>query len=248
MKEKEILFNPLQALSPSLDLETVPLDTLHERPVSTSVSLLEGLLIMMSKIVEITRSLAECIDECPESAMDRCGSLAREVHMEEQILTRIVVSPEVSPELRTGLINFPYRLERIGDMLENILRCYRTKAREGIRFSEPAVRDLDQFFGSLLKTMIDLRDALAMPRQSDLEAILSDGDRLDLLFEAFREAHWQRLESGVCAVESSSTYRDILDSLKAVNEYLMKIGTKMLELGQHGALDGESRGASAGLA
>ncbi|MEJ2717324.1 MAG: hypothetical protein P8182_09325 [Deltaproteobacteria bacterium] len=248
MKDKEVLSNPLQELSPTLNPEELPLDKLHERSFSNSVSLLEGVLIMISKIIEITRSLSECVHECHASTMERCGSLAQDVHKQEQVLTRIIVSSEVSPELRTGLINFPYRLERIGDMLESVLKCCRTKAMQSIHFSEPAHRDLDQFFDSLLTTMVDLRDALVTPKRAALEVIRADGQRIDLLFEAFREAHWQRLERGVCAVEASSTFRDILDSLKSVNEYLVKIGTKMLELGQRGAREADGREASAGSA
>ena len=37
MKDKEVLSNPLQELSPTLNPEELPLDKLHERSFSTSV-------------------------------------------------------------------------------------------------------------------------------------------------------------------------------------------------------------------
>jgi hypothetical protein len=50
------------------------------------------------------------------------------------------------------------------------------------------------------------------------------------MFEEFKLAHWERIEAGFCAVEASSVYRDILDSVKSVNEYLVKMTETLQEL------------------
>jgi Na+/phosphate symporter len=222
--------NPFRILGPKSDTEALDLEKLYEKPFSISFSLEEGVLIMISKIIRITQILSECLYTCESSALNQCESLAKDVHNQEKALTRIVVASDASPELRTGLIRFPYRLERIGDMLENILNCCRTKARDGIPFSDLAHSELDRLFDMLIEMMNNLRKAFKEPKTNLLEVVVSDGEKLNDMFENFKEAHWERLEAGTGAAEASSVYRDILDSIKTVGDYLVKMSVSLLEL------------------
>jgi Na+/phosphate symporter len=84
--------------------------------------------------------------------------------------------------------------------------------------------------------MVNLRDAFLTPNKAILDRIISDGKRLGDMLEDFKVAHWTRLEMGFCAVEASSMYRDILDSVKSVNEYLVKMSRTLLDFGQDTSL------------
>lgn len=231
MKHKEVFFNPFRMLSPRLHAEAMRMEELYEKPVSESVSLEEGLLIMISKIIEMTRVLSKCVVTGAAHQMERCEELAREVHEQEKILTRGLVTSDVEKDLLKGVIRFPYRLERIGDMLESVLKCCQIKAVRSIPFSDKAYGELEQIFAALLEMMINMRDALRTPNKVLLDTILSEGRNLSELLEEFKLAHWERLEAGFCAPEASSVYRDILDSIKWTNEYLERMCITLLELG-----------------
>jgi phosphate:Na+ symporter len=230
MKEEHLFYNPFRMLSPKLNHESLKIEQLYTEPLRESISLQEGLLIMVSKLIEMCRLLAKAFVTGSETQMKTCESLAREVHEQEKILTKEFVASDAKGELLRAMIRFPYRLERMGDLLESTLNCCRIRARNGIPFSDKALAELDELFTALLGMMKNLRDLLKVPNKAILEAILSEGKRVNKLFEDAKLAHWRRLEAGFCAVEASSVYRDILDSLKSVNEYLVKMAETLLEL------------------
>lgn len=235
MKHKEVFFNPFRMLSPRLHAEAMRMEELYEKPVSESVSLEEGLLIMISKIIEMTRVLSKCVVTGADHQMERCEELARDVHEQEKILTRGLVTSQIEKDLLTGVIRFPYRLERIGDMLESVLKCCRAKAERGIPFSDKAYSELEQIFAALLEMMINMRDALRTPNKILLDTILAEGRSLSELLEECKLAHWARLEAGFCAPEASSVYRDLLDSIKWTTEYLERMSITLLEMGERGS-------------
>jgi phosphate:Na+ symporter len=230
MKDKSYFFNPFRMLSPKLNAEAFRIEELHAEPVSQALSLEQGLLVMISKLIEMTRLLSKAVVSGSASQMDRCESLAHEVDEQENILTKSLVTANVDKELLKGVIRFPYRLERMGDMLESILRCCRVKEKRGVPFSDKAHAELDELFAALMDILVNLRDAFKTPNKVLLEAIIADSLRLRNRLNDFKLAHWERLEAGICHVEASSIYRDILDSSKLACEYVEKMAETMLEL------------------
>lgn len=241
MKEKSLFFNPFRLLSPKLDHEVTRLDDLHQKVVSESLSVEEALLITLSKIIEMTRCLSKSMVTASTIQMDQCAALGKEVHEQERRITGDLVSAGLKAEVLRGFIRFPFRLERTGDMLESILNCCRIKAREGIPFSDKAEAELDQLFKVLLDMMINLRDAFRTPNMVLLEAIISEGRQLSDLLDKSRLAHWERMERGFCAVQASTLYLDILDSIKSINEYLQKMTRTLIDLGTRFAHLSESQ-------
>jgi len=223
--------NPFTEIGPGFRADEVRLDQFHVKPVSASVSLQEGLLIMISKIIEMTRLLSGYVHSGSAVEMDDCYGIAREIHAQEKFLTKGIVEAKVGRELRTLVIRFPFRLERIGDMLESVLNCCRIKATDDIVFSNAAHAELDELFTLLLEAMIGLRGAFVTPNRASLEYVLSRCRQMDLMLPAFRLAHWDRVEAGSCDYQSSSVYLDISDSVKSVNDYLEKMAETLLEAG-----------------
>lgn len=232
MRVERLIVNPFRHLSPHVDAEVLRLKELHLRRVSESSTLQEGVLIMISKLIEMTRLLSECIFTGDTSLMDECDSMGGQLHEEEKILTRYLVTSGLSGDMWRGIIRFPYRLERIGDMLENILRCSRLKADGKIPLSDEAKEELRQLFSVLLDIMHNLRENFGEPTQDRLEAAIAQGEKLANMVNEYRSAHWERLEKGICAPDASSLYGDILDSVKSSNEYLEKMCASLLDLGE----------------
>jgi Na+/phosphate symporter len=235
MKEKSYFFNPFRMLSPKLDAQAVKIEELHQKPASPALTLEEGLLVMISKLIEMTRLLSKAVVSGSVSQMDRCEALAGEVDEQENFLTKSLVAANVDKELLKGVIRFPYRLERMGDMLESMLRCCQVKEKRGVPFSDKAHAELDELFGSLTNILVNLRDAFKTPNKVLLDAIMADSLKLRNRTNDFKLAHWERLEAGICHVEASSIYRDILDSTKMACEYVEKMCETLLELDRSAA-------------
>ena len=231
MTERPFYVNPFRVVSPKVDAEVLRLRELRAERVSESTTLQEGLLIMIGKLIEVAEALSHCVFTCDKSVMDHCESLAEEVDEEEKTLTRYLISSGVSGDMMRGIIRFPYRLERIGDLLETILHCCRVKARDSVEFSHEANEELNRLFGTLLDTMLSLREGFVSPNESLLQSIIAQGQRLAKMVDDSRSAHWERIEGDICTLTASSTYREILDSINWINEYLIKMATTLLELG-----------------
>jgi Na+/phosphate symporter len=231
MKDTSIFVNPFRILSPKLDQEALRLEELHTRPVSDSVTLEEGLMIMISKLIEMARCISKAAVSESRSQTDLCVIMAGDVHQQEKILTAALVEGGIRKDLLKGLIRLPYRLERIGDMLESILNCCTIKSAKAIPFTDKAHAELEEIFDLFLDMLNNLRDALRTPNKIILEAVLSQGNRLSTLIEEAKLAHWERLEAGFCHVEASSLYRDILDSTKSAKDNVEKMCKSLLELG-----------------
>ena len=164
MKDPRVFVNPLRILSLRLDREATRLD--DRRTAPRQISLEESLITTADKIIDIIRLISKCIVTGEKSEMDRCAALAEDVHQQEKMLTKNLLSSGLRGELFKGLVRFPSRLERIGDTLETILKCCRIKAREGISFSDKAEEELDQLFAMLLEMMNNVRDAFKDPQQA----------------------------------------------------------------------------------
>jgi Na+/phosphate symporter len=231
MKSDRLFVNPFTRMGLRPHTMGLRIEDLHGKPVSSSLSFEDGLPIMMAKILEMTRLLSRCLFSGSKAQMRACEGLAKEIHVLEKVLTRSVLSYGEHPELVKGLLRLPFRMERIGDMLESILNCCRVRAEQGVPISAKGCSELDQLFSVLLAMMAPLRDAFVSPEQELLEHVVSRTKDLRRMLREFRSAHWTRLAAGLCTPEGSSLYLDLFDSIKSINEYLQKIGITLLEMG-----------------
>jgi Na+/phosphate symporter len=230
MKDQRFVVNPFRMISPKLDTAASKTQELHELPVSDSHATEEGLLIMMSKLIEMSKILSKCIITADGEQMAACERLAEEVHDQERLLTSSLLaasstltSTTLGQNIFKIVVRFPARLERIGDIFQNILTCCRIKASDGIPFSDKAHAELAQIFPLLGEMLTNTRDALVIRNKALLQHIGSERKNLSELLHTARFAHWDRLERGFCAPQASSLYLDLLDSFGAISEYIGKM-------------------------
>lgn len=228
MKDKIVFTNPFRMLSPKLNYESLRMEKLHDKAVEESVSVEEAMLITISKIIEMTRLLSKCLFTGSADQMALCDALAADIHAQEKRLTGDLLEATVAGKLPKGIIRFPFRLERMGDLLETVLNCCRIKAKGGIPFSDKAHEEMNVIFARLGRMLVNLRDAFKAPNRVLLESILGDVKELYELLSDARLAHWERLEKGFCPIQASSLYLDILDSLGSVNSYIDKMSNTLL--------------------
>ncbi len=234
MTTKDFTFNPLKLFSPRHLRHEMEHEELAAKEVCEGIDLTEGLLITVSKLIEITQLLSKYVVTGSGAQCEKCAHLAEEVHKQEQILTQCMLGAEVTGDVLKGVIRFPYRLERVGDMLESIHECSRVKAARDIPFSDKAYTELDNMFGALLQMLTGLREAFKAPDLERLDEIAATGARLIDMTEEYKLAHWDRLEAGFCHIGASSMYRAMLDSFKGAAEYIVKIGASLRLLAEAG--------------
>jgi Na+/phosphate symporter len=128
------------------------------------------------------------------------------------------------------VILFPGRLERIGDLMENVLNCSRIKSRDGIVFSDKAIEELTQTFKMLTGILRKLRDTILNPSSEILNELLAEEKRLAQMNLDFALAHEERLLAGACAPKASSLYLDILDSVRSACRHLIAMTESLLNI------------------
>lgn len=231
MKDKRIVVNPFRMMSPKLDSEALKIEELHERPVSESFGLDEGLLVMLSKLLEMTRLIYEgFVKNCPEE-LSACDKLASEVHQQEKMLTNnIACSVSVPKEVCRAFILFPGHVERIGDYLESILTCCRTKCHEDITFDDRANDEVNEMFGITQSLLNDFRDCVVTPNKYLLEHVIKSATSLDEKCQEWQLAHVDRLLAGATAPRASSLYLDMLESIQSVSRHLKDMAQKLANL------------------
>lgn len=231
MKDKRVFFNPIRMISPKLDSETLKIEDLHQHPVSEAFTLEEGLLVMLSKLMEMARLVRlGFIEDCQEE-IKACEVLGNEVHAQEKLLTsNLVCSPTESKEMCRAIVLFPGHLERIGDFLENILNCCKIKVRDGVPFSEKSLFEVDDLLKQVLGMFRNLRDSIMAPNKYLLLHIISEETRLDQLCQDMQLAHVDRLLDGSAAPRSSSLYLDITESTQSLIRHVRIIAENLLSI------------------
>lgn len=229
MKERSVFFNPIRMISPRLDLEASRMGDLHKTPVSESYTLEEGLVVMLSKLIHITRLLKTGFaEDCPDE-MQTCEILAAEIHEQEKLLTaNLVCSANSSPDLCKTFILFPGRLERVGNFLQSILRCCRIKCAQHLEYSEKTYRDLSEMFDLVIDMLTNFRDALIVPNRIVLRHVVELEKQLEETCNDRQLALYDQLLSGSIIPRSSSPYLDILDSMESLGMHIRDMAEKVL--------------------
>ena len=233
MKEKEKVhfINPFRLISPRLDSDLCRLHELLGAPPADISTLEEGLLVMCSKLIELSDTLYKSFVLADEQKFSRSRVLAEEVHNEEKTLTaHLVHLPAASPALLKALILFPARLERVGDLLESVLNVSMIKARDGIPFSDKAMRELKQLFEVFTNMLSNLGEVVTTCDRGLLDHLMSQHGRLAQMTMDFAFAHEDRLIEGTCSPKASSLYMDILDSVRNANRHIRSITEGLVKI------------------
>ncbi|HMK34665.1 MAG TPA: hypothetical protein VK463_06345 [Desulfomonilaceae bacterium] len=232
MKDQRYFWNPLRIVSPKLDKEVKRFEDLYETPVSDAHAPEENLVLMISKLIHLTKMVAKGMKTDDLAIIDSCQKLAEEIHQHEKLATSGLMDQAsiIGKNVFRIVVRFPSRMERIGLMFEAILKSCRIKSTEGMHFSDKAQEELSHIMGLVLEMLENLRDALVIPNKIVLEHIKLQSTSLVQAIEDSRLAHWERLEAGFSSPQTSSIFIEILDALKNVNEYITKINESLIAL------------------
>ncbi len=118
-------------------------------------------------------------------------------------------------------------MERVGDHSQNILEAAQLRHNEDIKFSEKAVKELDDL-STLITAQIDTALDLFSRQDSSAAAIAQvekTEQEIDDITEALREHHVDRLKQHKCSAKNGMIYLDILTNLERIGDHAENIAT-----------------------
>ena len=120
-------------------------------------------------------------------------------------------------------------MERVGDHSQNILEAAQLRHKEEIKFSDKAVRELDDL--SMMVTN-QLDRAMEIFSQQDnrgiaLKQVEDTEQEIDDITEALREHHVDRLKQHKCSAKNGMIYLDILTNLERIGDHAENIASSV---------------------
>lgn len=121
------------------------------------------------------------------------------------------------------LMDTVINLERIGDHIENIMELVDNQIHNKVKFSESALKDLEEMFELTIST---LRQAIHALEHDDIEqarAVLEKEIQIDQMERDLRKQHIRRLNDNQCTGTAGIVYVDIVSNLERIGDHAVNI-------------------------
>jgi len=149
-------------------------------------------------------------------------------HLQREIIAFLVrtaqspLSPEDSREINS-IIDMVDNIERIGDQTENLCNLVERKLRLKLPFTETAIDDIRTIYSASREFLVSVingirnKDVRIKPKADGYES------RVNNLEDSMRAAHIERLNTGVCGVDSGLVFIDMLTSFEKIGDHSFNI-------------------------
>jgi Na+/phosphate symporter len=153
--------------------------------------------------------------------------LDQQIHQQEVTPPASAVPQARWPEGVQGIFLVPVHLERIGGNIELLGQALTTVIREGIPFTERAVRELNTLFARAIELLECVRDVILTQNHILFRHMQIEGQRYEELVNEYALFHQQRLIEGLCLPKASSLFVAVLDYLKGITGHIGQIADKL---------------------
>jgi len=204
---------------PSFAVDALHKEVLHMMDIVKQN--IEALYLMMNKNnTRITQQI-----NLRESAIN---SINKEVQTFAPLIMSKSLSDKHSRDVNL-MVNVASQLERIGDIVKGISELGIEKIQDGIVFSELAMIDLGKMMDTVKKEfeiIVESFDDLTTEEFKEIEKIEQSVDDMEA---CLRNAHVERLMTGVCSPEAGIIYVDMLSDLERISDHIYKIARLLNE-------------------
>jgi phosphate:Na+ symporter len=119
-------------------------------------------------------------------------------------------------------------IERVGDQAVNIAERGRVILAKGYPLSAPARADLQTMFDKATALYREAVEALRDEDQDKAQEALRLEAEVDRLEKQFKEAHFRRVDEGICQAEAGALYLEILHNLERIGDHAVNIAGDVL--------------------
>ncbi len=162
----------------------------------------------------------EMIKDCD----DKIGMIDTRV---EELAVRVPVLELEEKEEITRILSIVNSLESVKYNVIKVLNQSQVKIKEGILFTDKAVRELKEIFESVLNMVNDLNDVFITENQVLVQHIIDRIKEVESITQKYATEHEERLIKGECLPKSSTLYLLILDSLRDMLWHIKSIAREL---------------------
>jgi phosphate:Na+ symporter len=137
-------------------------------------------------------------------------------------LSRSTKNPEISYEI-PGLLRTVSVLEHIGDRCEEVLEGIVARKDAGVIFSDAAMGDLKNLITVVSDVMVATEDAVRSGQTMSMDALRQLKQTTRTRFDLVKQAHYERISSGVCPPQAMMRFNDLESAIIAIAELCWNI-------------------------
>ena len=220
VKESERKFSPSRYLDSRIIEETPS--------IAVGLAIKEGL--EMGKLVGSNVILAK--EALFEKSMQKIQEVSRQEEIIDNVthsLTQLLIelsNQELSGEQKakvSGVLSALSRLERIGDLAEEISETAEYAIDNRVEFTPAAITELEIMFNAVSKGL-DL--ALEALRTESQELVVESDrieDEIDAMERTYRKKHIERLNARLCSTKSGIVFLDLIGYLERMSDHSRKM-------------------------
>ncbi len=245
-----VLLLPMSGLLEKLAFLFIPADKQPEKVAELDERLLATPSMALERCRSLTVDMANCAREAVEAGMacldtedaDKAEAIRtwedKTDHYEDILGTYLVKLSasqlsDVDSAHTAMMLKAIGDFERIADHASSILHAAEELRQKDIRFTEPAMEELNvlreavaEIVGLANKAFAE-NDLEAANRVEPLEQII------DRIKEQLRRRHIERLQQGNCSIEAGFIWSDLLTDLGRVSDHCSNIAGGVIDLKQH---------------
>jgi Na+/phosphate symporter len=189
---------------------------------------------LIIKLYDMNQSAMECIYLLQNAfvfesskSLDECETRAKEIHGTEKLLTeQLIENAKADPDLKV-YVTVPGHTERIGDSIEDIIGCVRTKIRDGVLFSNKAVSETTFLMERLQDVLRNTSDIILSRNVILREYVKESAIEINRSANEFATMHEDRLIEGLCMPKASPLFLHMLDAIKGIAWHSREIAEKL---------------------
>ncbi len=189
---------------------------------------------LVSRLNDMNRMLEDCMYLLQNAfiynsskSLDACEAKAKEIHENEKIFTQEVIAEVTAdPQLRV-YVSVPGHIERMGDYVEDIIGCFRTKIRDGVLFTDKAVSEITFLTERVREVLKNTSDIILARNRIIRDYIKESSAEISRTANEFSTMHEERLIEGLCTPKASPLFLDIMDALKGIAWHAKEIAEKL---------------------
>jgi phosphate:Na+ symporter len=128
------------------------------------------------------------------------------------------------------LTNIVGDLEEVGDYVKDMIERIEIKIQERLLFSEEALVEYRHLYATVETALSNINNSLKLNDNNFSNMVLCGKEDVDKLIEKYRDAHTQRLLSGICDVRSGNMFLNLLDFTGQIFHHARSLAENILGL------------------